>query len=68
VVYRRRLAAGTYKVTISLTGFATMLRDEIALVSNFTAPLSVQMRVGAVEETVTVTGESPLRHLLRPKR
>ena len=54
------LRPGVYKVTFSLPGFATMVRDEIELVSNFTAPVSVQMRVGAVEETVTVTGQSPL--------
>ena len=54
------LRPGTYKVTFSLAGFATLVRDEIVLVSNFTAPVSIQLRVGDVEETVTVSGQSPL--------
>jgi hypothetical protein len=51
---------GTYRVTFTLSGFSTMVREGIELASNFTAPVSVQMRVGTVEESITVTGESPL--------
>jgi hypothetical protein len=54
------LRPGTYRVTFTLTGFSTMVREGIELASNFTAPVSVQMRVGTVQEAITVTGETPL--------
>lgn len=54
------LRPGTYKVTFTLSGFSTIVRDGIVLEANFTAPINVEMRVGAVAETVTVTGESPI--------
>jgi hypothetical protein len=54
------LRPGTYKVTFTLSGFATVVRDGILLESSFTAPLNVDMSVGAVEQNVTVTGESPV--------
>src|SRR5690348_7428976 len=54
------LRPGTYKVTFTLSGFSTMVREGIELVANFTAPVSVQMRVGAVEEAITVSGATPL--------
>src|SRR5207247_4159847 len=43
-----------------LTGFTTIVREEIALEANFIAPINVEMRVGAVTESVTVTGEGPI--------
>jgi hypothetical protein len=54
------LRPGLYKVTFTLSGFGTVVRDQVELPANFTAPLSVQLRVGALEETITVTGQSPL--------
>jgi hypothetical protein len=54
------LPRGTYAVTFQLTGFTTVRREGIELSGAFTAPVSVEMRVGALEETVTVTGESPI--------
>ena len=54
------LRPGVYSVTFALTGFNTVVREGIDLPANFTAPVSVQMRVGALEETVTVSGASPL--------
>ncbi len=54
------LRPGTYKVTFTLSGFTTVVRDGILLESNFTAPLNVEMKVGNVEQSVTVTGESPV--------
>src|SRR4030081_3375644 len=54
------LRPGTYKVTFTLSGFTTIVQDGILLEANFTAPINVDMRVGAVAETVTVTGESPI--------
>lgn len=54
------LSPGTYTVTFTLTGFNTYKRDGIVLTSDFTATVNADMRVGSVEETVTVSGESPL--------
>src|SRR5437763_657655 len=54
------LRPGTYTVTFTLPGFNTLKRDGIVLTSDFTATVNVELRVGAVEETVTVTAESPL--------
>jgi hypothetical protein len=54
------LPAGTYSVTFQLTGFTTVRREGVELSGAFTAPVSVELRVGALEETVTVTGESPI--------
>ena len=54
------LRPGTYKVTFTLTGFSTVVRDGVVLEANFTAPINVEMRIGTVAENVTVTGESPV--------
>jgi hypothetical protein len=54
------LRPGTYAVTYTLPGFTTLIRDGIVLESEFTATLNVQLRVGGVEETVTVSGASPV--------
>ncbi len=50
---------GTYTVTFALPGFNTVRREGIELTGNFVASVSVEMRVGAVAETVTVSGEAP---------
>src|SRR5262245_56789353 len=54
------LRPGTYSVTFTLPGFATFRRDGIELTTGFTATANADMRVGALEETVTVTGASPI--------
>lgn len=51
---------GTYVVTFSLPGFSTLRREGIELTAGFTATVNADMQVGALEETVTVTGASPL--------
>ena len=53
------LRPGTYAVTFALVGFNGLLREGVELRVGFTAPVNAQMQVGAVEETVTVTGASP---------
>ena len=53
------LPPGTYSVTFTLTGFKTVRRDGILIQGTFSAPVSEQMQVGAVEETITVSGASP---------
>jgi hypothetical protein len=54
------LRPGTYTVTFALPGFATVKRDGIELPANFTAPVNGELRIGALEETVTVSGASPV--------
>jgi hypothetical protein len=54
------LRPGTYTVTFSLTGFGTIRREGIELTTNFTANVNAELRVGAVEESVTVSGASPI--------
>src|SRR6478672_9273270 len=53
------LRPGQYTVTFTLPGFTTLKRDGLELATGLTANVTVEMRVGAVEETVTVTGASP---------
>src|SRR5436309_1027454 len=54
------LRPGTYTVTFTLTGFNTVTRPGIELGGSFSAQINVDMKVGAVEETITVTGETPV--------
>jgi hypothetical protein len=53
------LRPGVYTVTYTLPGFSTVRREGIELTGSFVATIDVEMRVGALEETVTVTGETP---------
>src|SRR5436309_265306 len=53
------LLPGNYGVTFSLPGFKTVKRD-VELPSNFTATINAEMAVGGVEETITVSAESPV--------
>lgn len=54
------LRAGVYSVTFSLQGFATMRRDGVELTAGVTATVDGEMKVGALEETITVSGLAPL--------
>ena len=54
------LRPGTYIVTFTLPGFSTVKREGIELPAQFTATVNADLRVGALEETVTVTGASPI--------
>ena len=54
------LPPGTYSVTFGLPGFSTVIREGILLTAAFTATVDIQMQVGGVEETITVTGASPV--------
>jgi hypothetical protein len=62
------LRPGVYKVTFMLSGFATFARDNLDLPSNFTATVNAELRVGAVEETVTVSGASPVVDVMNAQR
>jgi hypothetical protein len=54
------LRPGTYTVTFTLPAFVVIRREGIELTSSFTASVNADMRVGGVEETITVTGETPV--------
>jgi hypothetical protein len=54
------LRPGVYKVVFTLPGFTTFVQDAIDLPSNFTATVNGDLKVGAVEETVTVSGMAPV--------
>src|SRR5688572_22297668 len=54
------LRPGTYTVTFTLPGFSVLKRDGIQLPAAFTATVNGDLSVGAVEETLTITGEAPV--------
>lgn len=54
------LRAGVYSVTFVLQGFGKVVREGIELPSNFTATVNATLNVGSIQETVTVTGASPV--------
>ena len=54
------LPPGTYTVTFTLTGFTTWRREGVQVSPGFTANIDADMRIGNIQETVTVTGESPM--------
>jgi hypothetical protein len=54
------LRPGTYTVSFTLPGFSVVKRENVELTSDFTATINVDMKVGAVEETITVSAESPV--------
>jgi hypothetical protein len=54
------LRPGTYVVTFTLAGFNTVKRDGIELAGSFTATVNADLRVSNLEETITVSGESPV--------
>jgi len=54
------LRPGAYTVTFTLPGFNTVKRDGINLTGAFTASVDAELRVGALEETITVSGEAPI--------
>ena len=54
------LRPGIYTVTFTLPGFGIVKQEGIELTSDFTANVNADMKVGTLEETITVTGESPI--------
>jgi hypothetical protein len=54
------LRAGQYTVSFSLSGFSTVKREGINLEGSFTATINIDLKVGELTETITVTGESPI--------
>src|SRR3954470_16120996 len=54
------LQPGPYTVTFTLNGFSTVKREGLELTSGSITPVNVDMKVGALTETITVTGETPV--------
>src|SRR2546426_1256970 len=54
------LRAGTYEVSVEMSGFKTLRRTGITLSSGQQLTLQLTLEIGAIEEEITVTGESPL--------
>ena len=54
------LEPGTYSVTYTLPGFTTFVREGIEISTGFTATIHVELPVGDVQETITVSGASPV--------
>ena len=62
------LRPGTYVVTFTLPGFNTFRREGLELASEFNATVNADLRVGGLQETITVTGESPIVDVQSAKR
>jgi carboxypeptidase family protein len=54
------LRPGTYTVNFALTGFQSVRREGVELPGSFTATVDADLKVGSIEETITVTGDSPI--------
>ena len=54
------LRPGIYTVTFTLPGFSVVKRENVELTSDFTATINADLKVGALEETITVSAESPV--------
>ncbi len=54
------LRPGVYTVTFSLSGFRTVVRENLELPANFVATVNVALAVGGIEEAITVSGGAPL--------
>jgi hypothetical protein len=54
------LRPGAYSITFTLTGFSTVRREGLELTGSGTITVNAELKVGALEETITVTGETPV--------
>ena len=62
------LQPGTYSVTFTLPGFQTTKRDNLVISGTGVITVDGQLRVGGVQETITVTGETPVVDVASTKR
>jgi hypothetical protein len=54
------LPAGTYRLRAELQGFSSTVHDDLRLTVGFNARIDLTLKVGALEESVTVSGQSPV--------
>jgi len=57
------LRPGTYRVTFTLPGFRTVVREGVELSGTLVVTINADMTVGGVQETITVSGETPVVNL-----
>ena len=62
------LRPGAYVVTFSLAGFTSVRREDIVLSGSFAASVNAELSVGALAETVTVSGETPVVDVINAKQ
>ena len=62
------LRPGTYSITFTLTGFNTVRRESLELAGSQVLTIPAEMRVGGIQETITVTGETPVVDVQSAKR
>src|SRR5262245_52588570 len=62
------LRPGIYTLTFTLEGFSTVKREGLELPSDFTMTVNTDLKVGSLEETLTVTGASPSSTSRAPRR
>jgi hypothetical protein len=55
-----RLPPGSYNLRFELSGFQSVERTDIRVSATFTATVNVQLAIGQLEESITVSGESPV--------
>ncbi len=60
------LPPGTYAITAELTGFATHKHEDILVRAGANFQVDITMKIGALQETVTVSGESPMLEVNNP--
>jgi hypothetical protein len=54
------LPPGTYRLKAELSGFSTFIREDLRLTVGFTARVDLSLKVGAMAESITVSGQSPV--------
>src|SRR5215210_4183033 len=62
------LQPGTYSLTFTLPGFSTVKRENVQLSGSQTLTIPISMKVGGLEETITVSGETPVVDVQSSKR
>lgn len=55
-----QLPPGSYSLTFTLSGFNVVKRDDVRITGSGVIPINADLRVGALQETITVTGETPV--------
>lgn len=54
------LPVGVYRLVFDLVGFQSVVQEDVRLTAGFTARVDVRMKIGAIEETIVISGESPV--------
>src|SRR5687768_4702468 len=62
------LRPGEYTVTFTLPGFTTTRREQLTVSGSGVISVDAELRVGGVQETITVTGETPVVDVASTKR